>query len=267
LIKLYLEDNNPLYIQDSKVKITKIEDIANWTNEDKKTIDTSNNFYETNKNIDLKIANSELSEIINNKNKDYIILDARENLEYNIWNIPNSTHIRFADLKSGRWLDLPNDKFIYVVCWSWMRWKEVAEYLKSKNLVVRYLEKWVDWWVKFWWNWTWEVTFSKIYNSENYKIVFETTQVKQKEKEWVLLIDSRQPSKFKTSTVKWSINIPIMYTPTSQIDEVFSQVKKWDSIIVICDDYINCFDAKLTWIELEKRWLNFLWRYNKPWEY
>lgn len=55
-----------------------------------------------------------------------------------------------------------------------------------------------------------------------------------------------------------------MYTPTESFEKVFSQVKEKSEVVVICDAYINCFDAKLTGIELEKRGVVFLGRYNKP---
>lgn len=55
-----------------------------------------------------------------------------------------------------------------------------------------------------------------------------------------------------------------MYTPSDSFEKVFSQVKEKSEVVVICDAYVNCFDAKLTGIELEKRGVVFLGRYNKP---
>ncbi len=275
LITLLYLDNTPVQIKNSIV--TAKDNIKN-TNEITPIINNSKavwwpqtndiyNFYENNKEIPLSITNAELNEKINNNLDNYIILDARENLEYDIWYIPWSTHIRFADLQAGRWIELPKDKYIYVLCWSWMRGKEVAEYLKKQKLVVQYLEKWADSWVSSWWKWEWEIKFSKAYWKENQKLVFSTNQVKEKITEWVILIDSREPIKYNTKHIDWAINIPIMYTPTSEIWQAFSQIPKWSSVIIICDAYINCFDAKITWIELEQKGIIFLGRYNKPWEF
>ena len=53
-------------------------------------------FFEKNKNSNIKITNNELKKIIEWNNQEYIILDAREDLEYENGHIPDSTHIRFA---------------------------------------------------------------------------------------------------------------------------------------------------------------------------
>lgn len=245
------ETNNK--IQNESIPITPDNQTAN------------SSFYDLNHAVDLKISNEDFNKNIGNS--EYIILDARENLEYEIGHIPNSKHIRFADLKAWRWEELPTNKIVYILCWSWMRGKEVASYLNSKKIVARYLEKWVDGWVSFWWNWQWEIKFSKIYNKESYQLIFTTKQVKDKLKEEVVLVDSRDPEKFQSKHIEWAINIPLMYTPSGEIEKVLWQIKKESTIIVVCDDYINCFDAKLTGIELEKRGIIFLWRYNKPWEF
>lgn len=274
LMTLIFVDNKPVKIEKSIV--TSFD--KNWDKDNTLSEDFSNksswpqendayNFYENNNDIPIVISNNDLKDKINNNKDNYIILDARENLEYEIWNIPWSIHIRYADLQAGRWMELPKDKYIYVLCWSWMRGKEVAEYLKSKQLIVQYLEKWADSWVSSWWKWDWEIKFSKIYWKENQKLVFSTSQVKEKLKDGIILIDSREPVKYNLKHIKDALNIPIMYTPSNDIENIFSQVAKGGSVIIICDDYINCFDAKITWIELEKRWIIFLGRYNKPWEF
>lgn len=241
--------------------ITTISPILTWE------LNNNWDYFEKNKYINLKITNNELKKIIEWNNKDYIILDAREDVEYENGHIPNSTHIRFADIKDGKWSEIIKNKYIVVLCWSGMRGKEVAEYLRDKNIVGRYLENWVDGWVNFGWSWQGEVKFSKIYGKNNYNLVFSTDQVRQKSKQWVILIDSRSPEKYSEKHIDWSINISMMSTASNKVDWVFWVINKGTRIIVICDEYINCFDAKLTGIELEKRWAIFLGRYNTPWEY
>lgn len=195
------------------------------------------------------------------------LLDARENLEYDIGNIPTSTHIRFADLKEGKWMSLPSDRKIIVVCWSGMRGKEVAEYLRWQWKDAYFLEHGVDGWVTSGWSWSGEVKFSHVYSAPNYSLTFTTAQVKEYVAQWTRLIDAREGEKY----MKWHIagipNISFLATPTGMIDQVLAQVSQWERVIVVCDGYINCFDAKIVGIELEKRWVEFLWRYPTPWEY
>ncbi len=211
------------------------------------------------------ISNQELSDIIRTKSGDTLILDTREDLEYEIGHIPGSIHIRFADLKDGKWTEIAKNKNIIVVCWSGMRGKEVTEFLREKNIVSRYLEKWVNSWVNSGWIWEGEVKFSKIYGKANYSRIFSTHDVKSMQ--WITFIDARSVQLKPYKNILESINISMLSTPKKRFDMVFWKIKKWSQIIVICDEYINCFDAKMTGIELEKRWVTFLWRYNTPWEY
>lgn len=213
------------------------------------------------------VSNRELKEIIESWKSDYMILDAREDIEYTIGGIPWSTHIRFADLKNGEWSNLPKDRHIYVICWSGMRGKEVHTFLSKQWVSNRYLEKWVDDWVKSGGVWRWEIKFSHIYSDPRYSQVLSTANTQWKVSDGVLLVDVRSPQKYKDYHISWSISVPLMETPSSQVDTILAQVPPRKKIITICDEYINCFTAKIVWIELEKRGAIFIGRYNKPWEW
>jgi len=80
-------------------------------------------------------------------------------------------------------------------------------------------------------------------------------------------VDTREPWAYATWHIEGSINIPILYTPTDTFDEAFDQVPANSIIITVCDGYVNCFDAKVTAVELERRGHTFLRRYTTPWEY
>lgn len=216
---------------------------------------------------DLAVSNEEFNQHITSDSDDYIVIDAREDLEYANGYFPGSTHIRFADLTAGRWQELPTDKLIYVICWSGIRGKEVAEFLKTKQLNAFYLADGANGWVNFGGGWIGSIKFSEQYGAEQYHLVFTTDQVKAKVAAGVLLVDSRPPEQFNQSHIAGSVNIPIMYTATDQLAAAFAQVPTDSSIITICDDYVNCFDAKITGVELVNRGNQFLGRYNKPWEY
>jgi len=77
------------------------------------------------------------------KNKNIFILDAREDLEFEMWQIPWSVHIRIADLKNMKILKkLDKTKEFIVVCWWWMRWKLTAEFLLYNGFNAKYLKWW-----------------------------------------------------------------------------------------------------------------------------
>lgn len=198
---------------------------------------------------------------------DALVLDARENIENEYGRYPGSTHIRFADLVAGRWIELPRDQTVVVLCWSGIRGREVAEFLRSKGVAARYLENGAKGWVDAGGAWDGEVDFKIAYPDARYHLVFSTEEFKQKQREGIFVVDSREPWKFARQTIPGSVNIPIIYTPTAELEAAFAQVPAGSTVITVCDEWVNCFDAKITGVELEKRGSRFLGRYGYPWEY
>jgi len=214
----------------------------------------------------LFITNKELGRILQGSS-DYIVLDARENVEVELGRIPGSTHIRFVDLRAGRWRELPTDKPIYVVCFSGIRGKEVATYLAERGLQTQYIEDGAEDWVTYGGAWEGIINFNKHFSAERYGIVYDTETVKDMMARGVHVVDTRLPSRFELNGLPGSHNIPIMHTPTEKIEEVFAKLPPGGEYITVCDGYVNCFDARITGIELERRGHTFLGRYNKPWDF
>jgi len=268
LMALTLQGDAPVRVEKSEVKIL-TQGVINNQNVsiDENKTSQEYDFFAKNENVSILATNQDFKNITNSQQNDYIILDARENIEYENGYFPRSLHIRFADLKAGRWIELPKDKFVYVICWSGIRGKEVAEFLRTKKIVSSYLENGANGWVEFGGRWIGEIKFGEKYTDQKYQIVFSTDEVKKKVAEGVILVDTREPYKFNQSHIAESINIPIMYTPTINLEKTFSKVPANSKVITVCDGYVNCFDAKITGVELERRGHQFLGRYNKPWEY
>lgn len=267
LMTLALENNIPIKVEKSEVKILGQGTITLKPEKNIQPEPQGYDFYENNKNYNIVLSNNEFKTIIESKRKDYVVLDAREDIEYENGNFPDSTHIRFADLKAGRWIELPQDKFVYVLCWSGIRGQEVAEFLRTKKIVASYLEKGANGWVEFGGKWRGGIKFAEKYSEPRYQRLFSTSDLKKKVEEGVVLVDSREPSKYKAWHIDRSVSIPIMYTPSIRLEEIFRQVPSGSTVITVCDGYVNCFDAKITAVELEKRGHKFLGRYNSPWEY
>lgn len=214
----------------------------------------------------ISVSNQEFQSAIQVNASTYV-LDAREDEEYEIGRFPGSNHIRFADLVAGRWIDVPTDKTVFVFCWSGMRGKDVAEFLRTKGIKARYIEKGASDWVEWGGKWDGGIKFTSKYGNDNYVRIFSTDETKKNVNNGVALVDSRDPEKFAKSHIPGAVNIPMIYTPTSKVENALAQVPPGKSIITICDDFISCFDAKVTGIKLEKKGHAFLGRYNKPWEY
>lgn len=269
VMTLYFESKSPVKIADSEVRILGEGSIGDDLTIHTQAVHLSEDyeFFNNHQDQPLNLSHQALQSAIDKAQNDYILLDAREDIEFNNGHFPGSTHIRFADLKAGRWIELPQDKFIYVICWSGIRGQEVADFLRTKNLAAAYLENGASGWVEAGGLWQGTVQFSAQYSAEQYQVVLTTDQVKDHVAAGALLVDTRQPSKFQTRHITGSVNIPMMYTPTVDQATVFNQVPPGSTVITICDDYVNCFDAKITGIELEHRGNIFLGRYNRPWEY
>lgn len=225
------------------------------------------NFFEENTSLGLSITNQDFKNVLSTQKNDSIIIDAREDIEFANGHFPGALHIRYADLKDGAWETLPKNKVIYVFCWSGIRGKEVAEFLRTKNLVGVFLEHGANGWYDFGGTWQGNIKFAEKYTDLKFQKVFTTDEVKKHVKEGVVLVDSREPERFNKSHIKNSISIPLFYTPTRELESTFAKVPAGSSVITICDGYVNCFDAKLTGVELEKRGYTFLGRYNTPWDY
>jgi hypothetical protein len=161
---------------------------------------------------------------------------------------------------------LPKDKLIVVACISWTRWRLVYEFLRNKGLIVRYLEDWVMWWVWSGWDYKWEHIFWNVYNDVRYNLLFTNKQLDKKlENSNIRLIDSREPYRINNNNkIESAIELSVMYTPSTLTEKAFSRFKEWDEFIIICDDWVNCFDAKLVWIKLEEKWAILHGFFNNP---
>ena len=268
LMTLAFDKEKPIRVESSEVRIFGTETIViKPESKNEQTEEKEQSFFETNRGVSLIASNDELKKVLEEKRNDSIVLDAREDVEYDNGNLGTGLHIRFADLKAGRWIEVPNNKRIIVLCWSGIRGKEVAEFLRTKKIVSSYLEHGANGWVEAGGTWKGDIKFNNKYDEKRFQVVYSTDEVKALMQDKAFLVDSREPKKFKAGHIPGSVNIPIMYTPSINLDEVFAQVPEKSKVITICDGYVNCFDAKITGVELEKRGHQFLGRYNKPWEY
>ncbi|MFT7184616.1 MAG: rhodanese-related sulfurtransferase [Oceanicoccus sp.] len=263
------------------------EDLENWYEESKKERteilledwpeeeieeeieeeNTEPSFFELHAGEANVISNTALAEALNGDRDDYILLDARENLEIEAGRIPGATNIRLADLLSGEWKNLDENKYIYVICASAMRGEEVSNFLREKELLAQHLEEGAQSWVEEGYDFDGTIVFSEYYTNWYYHRYFSNTEVRSHVADGALLIDSREPAVYAESGLLNSIYIALLYTPTEDLEESFAQVPLESSVITVCDDWINCFDAKMVGIELERRGYNYLGRYNKPDEY
>lgn len=218
-------------------------------------------------NLPLSITNEEFQAVLDSGTQNYIVLDAREDLEAEYGHFPGSIHIRYADLLAHKTGQLSKNAPIYVLCWSGMRGKVVTELLRSYGFTAIYLEDGSDGWVNdFHGLWEGEIKFSATYPDNKYGVTFDTNQTRAQTSDGVILVDVREPEK-TVNSLAGSYLMPLMLTPSEDLEAMYAKIPADSKVITVCDEYINCFMAKIVGVELEKRGHTFLGRYNRPWEY
>lgn len=219
--------------------------------------------YATDKLATNELTTKQVKELIKNKTKEIFLLDARESLEREYGYIPNSTHYREADLMAWDWKKLPKNRLIIVFCWSGIRWKEVSDFLNKQWLTTKFVQWWANGRVESKWNWSGAIQFAKIYPADRYKIVYTKENVKKQVKKWTILIDVRTKKAYDKKHIQWAVNFPLKDMTTTQVKEQLASMWKWKTYISLCDDYVNCFYAKIIGVYIERTWNKFLWRYNR----
>lgn len=266
LMTIDVGDPQNLKIADSEVRVLSVSDVNETLIIENVQIVDAENFFEKNQNVPLEIGDAEFKSVVDS-GLDIFVLDAREDEEYEIGYFPESTHIRFADLIAGQWISLPTDKVIYVFCWSGIRGEEVAKFLREKQILARFVETGADGWVSFGGIWIGGIKFLIAHPEERFQKIFSTSLVKQMKTEGVQIVDSRIQDRYEEWHIPGSVNIPVIYTTSNDMDEALAQVPAGSRVITVCDDFVSCFDAKLTGLKLERLGHEFLGRYNTPWDY
>ncbi len=265
VMEVRLVDGKPIQIEKSTVRILGVSS-AQALSKKEISIPVSVNSLKELSELPLPLTDAEFESLLINGLENTIVLDAREDIEYELGHLPESVHIRFADLKAGRWVEIPEKNRVVVLCWSGIRGKEVAEFLRSKNLLAQYLQNGANGWVSQGGRWQGQILFSQSYTDAQYRRVFSKSEVEEARAKGVILVDARPPKTFASFHVSGSINISLMSTPSIELPKVFDQVPAGSTIITVCGDYVDCFDAKMVGVELESRGHTFMGRYPTPWE-
>ena len=89
-----------------------------------------------------KINANEVKKILDNKDENYILIDVREEYEYNEGHIPGSINIPLGSIST---IDYEKDKTIIVYCRSGNRSNQAAIKLKNMGYNVKDMGGIVDW--------------------------------------------------------------------------------------------------------------------------
>lgn len=213
---------------------------------------------------DYLITNDEFKNLLSSNREDVFILDWREDIEYEMWHISWAIQMRAADLKHEQsWKGIPTNKVVVVTCWTWMRWKVIRDYITSKWFEARFLENWIESWLEVEWEFEWEEDLNKVYPDKKYKFNLSADLVKKYKENGAIIIDVREEYITDKDIIEGVIMISEMNTPTRKMNKLLDTIKKTETVLVLCDDPINCYDANMIGVKLEKRWIEFLGRFSR----
>ena len=102
----------------------------------------NNNTSTTNNNVVESITASEVKEILDNKDEKYILIDVREESEYNEGHIPGAVNIPLGNINS---IEYDKDKIIIVYCRSGVRSREAANKLNNIGYTVKDMGGIIGW--------------------------------------------------------------------------------------------------------------------------
>lgn len=223
----------------------------------------TNSFFETNKGVSKVISNQALKALIQSNKNDFVVADVRENIEFELGHIPGAIHIRMADLMSDAWSKLPNSKYVIVACYSALRGSEATDFLRQHGIVARFIEEGIEKWVEDGGNWAGESKLQNKYRAPQHKKRFTTPEFQKLVSDGIVIVDSRPTNVFSLGHLPNSLNFPILFAPSGQLETLIKQIPENKQVVVVCDDHWSCFSGFLAGLELEKTGRQFLGRYEK----
>jgi len=222
----------------------------------------TNTFFVQNRDLAKSITEEELEGILRTASSDeYVLLDTREMSEFELGHIPGSIHMRYADIMAGGWSELPQEKYIYVLCYSGMRGQVITDHLRRQGMVARYLEDGVASWADGERLWQGEVDFFSAFADAKYRSVLAAQKVDTLVQDGAILVDSRPPERIAAVPIGAEVVLSTIETPSSKLDAEYAKIPPESPVITVCDELVSCFDATITGIELEKRGATFLGKY------
>ena len=102
----------------------------------------NNNNNISNNNVIESITTSEVKEILDNKNEKYILIDVREEYEFNEGHIPGAVNIPVGNINS---IEYDKDKIIIVYCRSGTRSRDAANKLSNIGYTVKDMGGIISW--------------------------------------------------------------------------------------------------------------------------
>lgn len=183
-----------------------------------------------------------------------MIVDVREDEERSLGFMPESKHIRMADILNGDALLDFSGEDIYLLCYSGSRAKDVAEYLDEKGISAKYLEGGLNEWVRLEREWIGEISFATYPGLSELNRQLNSEEVNQLVMDSALLVDARPLESYEWWNVAGSVSLPVLYTSANYLPKMLEKVDESREVVLLCDaSQRSCFSALIAAMKLEER--------------
>ena len=220
-------------------------------------------FFKSHRATSIMISNDDLKAVLRREDKDYMVLDAREDIEWETGRLEGATHIRFADLRAGRWKELPTDKFVYLFCYSSLRGSELAEFLRSVGVMARFVENGVKGWGDAGGQWSGQIELLSKFGKPQHLKKMTKEEFEKFKGEGVRVVDARFPAEYLKSHETDAVNVTVLHQSAPELEKASAQLPPQTTFLVVCNEPWSCFDAYVTGIELEKKGHKYVGRYTE----
>lgn len=200
------------------------------------------------------------------------VLDIREPEEREIGYIPaTSTNIRYGDLLYDLQDILSPDKDILVICWTSKRGEEITTLLRKNGFPrafaikgglqgepIQGIKNGDPGWIDSHLPWKGDDRWSDRFTNFTY---INLAEAKKRFDQHATIVDTRDKEDFDALHLPGSINIPIKYMTTTEINSSIAQLDRTThTLLVTCAEYVDCFYGRILGVRLSR----LGWTFDEP---
>lgn len=201
-----------------------------------------------------------------------LVLDVREPEEHEIGEIPTKrSDIRYGDLLHDLPNLLPRDRDILVICWTSKRGEEITTLLRANGYHRAFAIKgglqgepiqgiangdpgWIDSGLP----WVGDDRWSDKFTNFRYLTLADA---KGRFDAGATLVDTRDSEDFEKLHLAGSVNMPIKYMSTTEIQEKIAKLDpQKKTLLMTCSAYVDCFYARVLGVRLSR----LGWTFDEP---
>lgn len=215
--------------------------------------------FQGSKDLSSSVSTKDFFEIVENLGE-VVLLDIREGPEVEAGFLPGSKYVRFADVFSGGWKELDKEKEFYVLCWSGLRGKIVADFLVKKGMKAYFLENGISGWYFQGGSFVGDIYLQSSYPDPIHSYEITSEEASELVGNGAYVLDSRSDGSFVSDHIAGSSYATTLGVPTKDLEDAYKNIPKNKEVILVCNNLVSCFDARITGMELANRGYHYVGR-------